>query len=199
MNKLNKISYTILLMDLAYKVEISSEDCVSNAYSLSLLWWNAFLEYSFCINVKWFNCWWSLSKKCKYGKMWRNKVPSLLSVLLWYGVEIFLKLSIFLKYCDCFFKRRSLAWRNYQKIRGNYFTSTKMDLEVKKNVSGIQDLRFLQKISFVLIFHFFFKCMVNHTFFFVYNPVFSEFSNLENWCLSNCIIFKMSHVIFFTT
>ena len=37
MNKLNKMNYTGLLMDWAYEVEISSEDCVLNAYSWSLL------------------------------------------------------------------------------------------------------------------------------------------------------------------
>ena len=34
---LKKMNYTILLMEWAYRVEISSENCVSNAYSLSLL------------------------------------------------------------------------------------------------------------------------------------------------------------------
>ena len=41
-------------LDWAYEVETSSEDCVSNAYSWNLLWWNAFQAYRFCINVKWF-------------------------------------------------------------------------------------------------------------------------------------------------
>ena len=37
MNKLNKMNYFILLMDLAYEVEISRGDCVSNVYALSIL------------------------------------------------------------------------------------------------------------------------------------------------------------------
>ena len=37
MNKLNKINYTILLMDWAYKVKISGNDYVLNAYSFILL------------------------------------------------------------------------------------------------------------------------------------------------------------------
>ena len=40
-----------------------------------------------------------------------------------------------------FFQTQILIWLNYRKIKGKCFTSTKINLAVKKSVSGNQDLQ----------------------------------------------------------
>ena len=84
-----------------------------------------------------------------------------------------------------FFEMQIRIWLNYRRIDGKCFTSTKMDLAVKKSVPGILDLRAipsLQEISISLNCNFYLKCemhdvkyMIKYISLFAFDSVFSSF------------------------
>ena len=96
-------------MDRAYEVEISSESCICNAYSLNLHDWNAYLAYSFCINRINDLCADKIVTKM-WGKMFNVAISLVMRSELLHKWSIFLRLTPHIKVL-CLRQRKLKIWQ----------------------------------------------------------------------------------------